>query len=66
MSEKMAMIEALMQANVDRDDEKLMGFLTDDIEYHYHVGTRPLIGKEWVQKFLNKYLGTGQARALFQ
>jgi limonene-1,2-epoxide hydrolase len=55
MSEKMAMIEALMQANADRDDEKFMGFLTDDIEYHYHVGTRPLIGKEWVQKFLNKY-----------
>jgi len=52
---KMEMIEALMQANVDQDDEKFMGFLTDDIEYHSHVGSRPLIGKEWVQKFLTKY-----------
>ena len=45
----------LRQASLDRDDEAFLGFLTEDIEYHYHVGTRPLIGKEWVQKFLNKY-----------
>ena len=55
MSEKMAMVEALMQANVEQDDENFMGFLADDIVYHYHVGSRPLVGKEWVQKFLNKY-----------
>jgi len=55
MSSKMATIEALMQANMNRDDEKFMEFLADDIVYHYHVGSRPLVGKEWVQKFLNKY-----------
>jgi len=55
MSDKMETVKAVMQANVDQDDEKFLGFLTDDIEYHYHVGSRPLIGKEWVQKFLNKY-----------
>ena len=32
-----------------------MGFLTEDVEYHYHMTSRPLIGKEWVKKFLNKY-----------
>ena len=55
MSEKMKMVEAVMQANLAHDDEAFLGFLTDDIVYHYHVGSRPLIGKEWVQKFLNKY-----------
>lgn len=55
MSTKMDTVMALMQANMDKDDEKFLGYLTDDIVYHYHVGSRPLIGKEWVQKFLNKY-----------
>lgn len=55
MSDKMETIKALMQANIDKDHEKFLSYLTDDIEYHYHVGSRPLLGKEWVQKFLNKY-----------
>ena len=55
MSSKLETIKALMQANVAHDDETFLGYLTDDIVYHYHVGSRPLIGKEWVQKFLNKY-----------
>ena len=55
MSEKMAILEAVMQANRDKDQDKFLSYLTDDVEYHYHVSTRPLIGKEWVEKFLNKY-----------
>lgn len=55
MSDKMATIKGLMQANIDGDKETFLDYLTDDIEYHYHVGSRPLIGKEWVRKFLNKY-----------
>jgi len=55
MSSKMDTVAAVMQANVDQDDEKFLSYLTDDIVYHYHVGSRPLEGKEWVQKFLNKY-----------
>lgn len=55
MSGKLDTLKALMQANMEQDDEKFLSFLTDDIVYHYHVGSRPLIGKEWVQKFLNKY-----------
>lgn len=47
--------EKVRQATLEQDDEAFLGFLTDDIEYHYHVTSRPLIGKEWVQKFLNKY-----------
>ena len=47
--------EELRQATMRQDDEAFLGFLTEDIEYHYHMTSRPLIGKEWVKKFLNKY-----------
>ena len=57
MSEKMNVVRKLMQANSDQDDEAFLDHLTDDIEYHYHVGSRPLIGKGWVRKFLSKYRG---------
>ena len=55
MSKKLEILKAVMQANVEQDDEKFLSFLTDDIVYHYHVGSRPLNGKEWVQKFLTRY-----------
>lgn len=55
MSSKMETILAMKQAVEEQDDERFLDFLTDDIEYHYHVGSRPLIGKEWVQKFLDSY-----------
>lgn len=55
MSEKMKIVEALRSASLGQDHEAFLSHLTDDIEYHYHVGSRPLLGKEWVQKFLNKY-----------
>jgi limonene-1,2-epoxide hydrolase len=57
MSEKMKIVESLMQANVAKDDIAFLSHLTDDIEYHYHVGSRPLIGKDWVRKFVDKYRG---------
>ena len=55
MSELFDRFRAAQQAIITRDDEAFLDLLTDDVEYHYHVGTRPLIGKEWVQKFLIKY-----------
>ena len=55
MPELIDTFHAAMQANEAQDDDKFLSFLTDDIEYHYHVGTRPLIGKEWVRKFLKTY-----------
>ena len=47
--------EELRQATLRQDDEAFLSFLTEDVEYHYHMTSRPLIGKEWVTKFLNKY-----------
>ena len=55
MGELYELFQKARAANLAQDDKGFLDCLTDDIEYHYHVGTRPLIGKEWVQKFLNKY-----------
>ena len=55
MSELFERFRAAQQAIITQDDKAFLDLLTDDVEYHYHVGTRPLIGKEWVQKFLIKY-----------
>ncbi len=55
MSAMMDTVQAVMQANIDKDDELFLSYLTDDIEYHYHMSSRPLLGKEWVAKFLKKY-----------
>ena len=55
MADKLTTYKTMIAASQAGENEKFLGFLTDDIEYHYHMTTRPLIGKEWVEKFLNKY-----------
>jgi limonene-1,2-epoxide hydrolase len=55
MTDKMEIINALRDASLSKNHEAFLSHLTDDIEYHYHMSSRPLIGKEWVQKFLSKY-----------
>lgn len=55
MSDYRAVVLTVMNAMKQRDYETFLDQLTDDIEYHFHVGTRPLIGKDWVRKFLNRY-----------
>ena len=55
MSDKMKIINAIRDASLSKNHEAYLSHLTDDIEYHYHMSSRPLIGKEWVQKFLSKY-----------
>ena len=54
-SEMMSVIEAVKDAALAQDDEAFLALLHDDIVYHYHVSSRPLVGKEWVLKFLRKY-----------
>ena len=55
MSAKIDTVRAVMEAMKRRDIEGFLDHLTEDIEYHFHVGSRPLLGKDWVRRFLNKY-----------
>jgi len=55
MTDKMQIVNEVRKASLEKDHEAFLRHLTDDIEYHYHMSSRPLLGKEWVQKFLNKY-----------
>ena len=55
MTDKMHIVNQIRKASLEKDHESFLSHLSDDIEYHYHMGSRPLLGKEWVQKFLNKY-----------
>ena len=55
MSSMIETVHKIRKATEEQDDEAFLSYLTDDVEYHYHVGTRPLLGKEWVRKFLVKY-----------
>lgn len=56
-SEKRAVIEAIIAAWKNKDIDGVLAQLTDDVEYHYLVGERPLVGKEWVRKFLERFGG---------
>ena len=51
----MKIVNALRDANLSKNHQAFLSHLTDDIEYYYHMSSRPLIGKAWVQKFLSKY-----------
>lgn len=56
MSEaKIDVIRRLQQAIAAKDKAGFLDFFADEVEYHYHVGTRPLMGKTWVEKFITKY-----------
>jgi limonene-1,2-epoxide hydrolase len=45
-----------MQAAVKRQDRAaILALVTPDLEYHYHVGSKPLIGAAKLEKFLDGY-----------
>jgi limonene-1,2-epoxide hydrolase len=60
MAEHIDTIESLIGAWKRHDIEAVLALLTDDVVYHFHVGTRPVRGKEWVRRFLSKF-GQGQS-----
>ena len=50
-------LQAIVRATREQDTEAFLSHLTDDVEYHYHVSSRPLLGKAWVRRFMDKYRG---------
>ena len=55
MPTKLEILQAIMRATREHDTEAFLSHLTDDVEYHYHVSSRPLLGKDWVRRFMDKY-----------
>lgn len=48
-------LRALMEVSGRRDKAAFLDAFDPAIEYHYHVGTRPLIGIDWVDRFISRY-----------
>lgn len=60
MNQQLQRVQQVIDAWKQLDVDAVLECLTDDIEYHYLVGQRPLVGKEWVRRFLEKF-GDGQS-----
>jgi len=52
---KIDIVHRIQQAIERKDLDSFLDFFAPHVEYHYHVGSRPLIGVEWVRKFMLKY-----------
>lgn len=50
-----AAVDALIAAWKCKDIDGVLAQLCDDVEYHYLVGERPLVGKDWVRRFLERF-----------
>jgi limonene-1,2-epoxide hydrolase len=60
MNPQLQRVQQVIDAWKQLDVDAVLECLTDDVEYHYLVGQRPLVGKDWVRKFLTKF-GAGQS-----
>jgi limonene-1,2-epoxide hydrolase len=47
-------IKAVMGAWARHDIDELLGHIAEDIEWHYQVGSRPVIGRDNMRKMLTK------------
>ena len=55
MGANMDVLTSLMEVWKRRDVDAFLSHMTDDIEYHWHMGTRPIQGTEKLRKFLANY-----------
>jgi ketosteroid isomerase-like protein len=55
MSENMAVLRTMMAASQRKDHDGFLETLTDDIEYVWRIGVRPIVGKTTMRKFLRNY-----------
>jgi limonene-1,2-epoxide hydrolase len=59
MATHIEIVNRIIEAWKRGDVDGVLSHLAEDVEYHYLVGERPLIGKDWVRRFLEKF-GHGQ------
>jgi ketosteroid isomerase-like protein len=51
------LVERLQAAADRRDRAAILAMVTPDLEYHYHVGSKPVTGPEGLGRFLDNYWG---------
>ena len=52
---KIDVLRRLQHAAQQRDKPAFLSFFAADVEYHYHFGSRPLKGRDWVDRFITQY-----------
>ncbi len=62
MGTNLDVMTKLMDVWKRRDVDAFLALLTDDFEYYWHIGTKPLQGKEKMRKFLANYSGAFEQR----
>ena len=55
MSENMKVLRTMMAASKSKDHDAFLETMTDDIEYVWKIGVRPICGKATMRKFLRNY-----------
>jgi len=55
MSKYLGTVKDIIAAWDSRDFDRFLAYVTDDIEYHSHVGSPPFLGKQAFKDFLSEY-----------
>jgi ketosteroid isomerase-like protein len=51
------LVKDLQSAAERRDRAAILAMVTSDLEYHYHVGSKPVKGPDGLGRFLDNYWG---------
>ena len=51
MTDKMKIVDALRDASLSKNHQTFLSYLTDDIEYYYHMSARPLMVRSGYKSF---------------
>lgn len=62
LNEHLSIVNRLMDHYRNGRTEQFVECFTDDLEYYFHMGSKPVIGKEKLRKFLRNYGGAYQQR----
>jgi limonene-1,2-epoxide hydrolase len=57
MSAFIELVKKLQGLAERRDRAAILAMVTPDLEYHYHVGSKPVTGPEGLGRFLDNYWG---------
>jgi limonene-1,2-epoxide hydrolase len=57
MSAYIELVKKLQGLAERRDRAAILAMVTSDLEYHYHVGSKPVNGPEGLGRFLDNYWG---------